>query len=78
MIPCRTITHALVRVAGFGRFALRKRLVSAFMTCFGYEAPRVMDVATSRECTRTSRQHRKQGGDHKYTHPILHFRSQRN
>src|ERR1700722_7571186 len=73
MILRRAVLHARIGVAAFGRFALRKRIVSAFLRRAGLQAEIVMNVLG--EGRRAGQRRRKHAGDHDETHrnyPFAH------
>jgi hypothetical protein len=75
MILRRAVFDAGVRTAALGRFALRHRIVGAFLRRSGLKAEVVMDVVARRlrkgTCTR-NRTCRKNGCYYDGTHRILH------
>jgi hypothetical protein len=66
MILRRTVLHARIGVAALGRFALRKRVVGAFLRRAGLQAEIVMHVLG--EGRRTGQRRRKHAGNHDETH----------
>jgi hypothetical protein len=75
MILRRTIFDAGVGTPALGRFALRHRIVCAFLTRSGFKAEVVMDVVARRLCKDTRTRYRTCGEDgccDDSTHYLLH------
>jgi hypothetical protein len=75
MILRRAVFDAGVRTAALGRFALRHRIVGAFLTRSGFKAEAMVDVVTRRLRKGTFTRNRTCGEDgcyHDGAHRILH------